>query len=401
MGTLDERLAAAVAHAYDHAPAFRALMDGAGLRPADIRGVADLPRIPVTSKDDLIRMQQENPPFGGWLAVPLGSLQRVYLSPGPIYDPHGTDDEEMLAAAVQALQAGGLAAGDRVLNAFLYHMVPDGLLLDEALRHLGATVVPMGPGNTDLQIKVMRDLGVNAYVGTPSFLDVIYKKVGDMGLPSEALPLRKAFFTAEPYPPALRQKFEGEYGLHTAQAYGTADLGLIAYEQAGVTGMVIPDNLIVEIADPQTGDSLPYGEVGEVVVTTFSRVYPLIRFGTGDLGVMAGGPRRLMALVGRSGEAVKVRGMFLHPNQLKAVAGAFPEIKQMAAVVTRQESRDVLTVQVELAEGRGALNREAFAENLKQALREQGRLRVDAVEFVEPGTIEPGQRLIRDERQWA
>jgi phenylacetate-CoA ligase len=306
----------------------------------------------------------------------------------------------MAAAAVQAFAAAGFQAGDRVLNTFLYHMVPAGLLIDAALRSLNITVVPMGPGSTELQIKVMLDLKTNAYVGTPSFLDTIYTKAAEMGLAAQALPLRKAFFTAEPYPPGLRAKYENEYGLKTAQAYGTADLGLIAYEKQGIDGMVIPNDLFVEIADPQTGASLPDGDVGEVVVTTFSPTYPLIRFATGDLGIMAPEPRRLLALVGRSGEAVKVRGMFLHPNQLKFVAQAFPAIKHLAAVVTRQENRDVLTLQIELGPDHGPSDRERLARDITEAMREKGRLRVDTVQWVEPGTISPEQRMIRDERQW-
>jgi phenylacetate-CoA ligase len=400
MSALDARLVEVVKHAYENAFAFRQIMDAANLTPGDIRSLADLPRIPVTSKDALAQMQQQNPPFGGWLAAPLASLQRIYVSPGPLYDPHGVGDDDMAATAAQAFRAGGFADGDRVLNTFLYHMVPAGLVIDKALRALNTTVVPVGPGNTDLQIKVMLDLKTNAYVGTPSFLDAIYARAAEMGLSAEALPLRKAFFTAEPYPPGLRAKFENEYKLKTAQAYGTADLGLIAYESQGIDGMVIADNLIVEIADPKTGESLPDGDVGEVVVTTFSLTYPLIRFATGDLGVMASGPRRLLALVGRSGEAVKVRGMFLHPNQLKVVAQAFSQINRIAAVVTRQENRDRLTLEVELTQDHGLSDTSDFAEILMRAMREKGRLRVDTVTFVEPGTIHPERRLIRDERHW-
>ena len=400
MSTYDERIAAIVAHAYENAPAFRRLMEGAGLRPEDVHGLDDLARVPVTTKDALIQMQQAEPPFGGWLAVPLSELRRVYISPGPIFDPHGRTDDDVIAAAVQAFRAGGLAAGDVVVNAFMYHMVPAGLWIDEALGRLGATVVPMGPGNTQLQIQVMRALGANAYVGTPSFLAVLCDKAAEMGLAPDALPLRKAYFTAEPYPPSLRARFEETCGLHTAQAYGTADLGLIAYEQADTEGMVVADNLVVEVADPQTGARLPFGEVGEVVVTTFNRAYPLIRFGTGDLGVMAPNPLRIMALVGRSGEAVKVRGMFLHPNQLRFVAGALPQVRAMGAVVRREGGRDVLTLEVELEAEHADAAGEALAAQLQQIVREKGRLRADAVTFVAAGTFTAERPLVRDERSW-
>lgn len=400
MSTLDERVVAAIYHAYEHAPAFQQIMDEANLKPASIRGVDDLHLIPITSKDKLVQMQQQKPPFGGWLAAPLESLQRIYVSPGPLYDPHGAEDNELIEAAIEAFRAGGFVAGDRVLNTFLYHMVPAGLLIDEALRLLGATVVPIGPGHSELQIKVMMDLQLNAFVGTPSFLNALYDTATKMGLSAEALPLRKAYFTAEPYPPSLRATFEKEYGLQTAQAYGTADLGLVAYESPGMEGMMIPSNLIVEIADSESGATFPDGEVGEVVVTTFSPTYPLIRFGTGDLGVMAPNPKRLMALVGRSGEAVKVRGMFLHPNQLRFVMAAFPQINNLVAVVTREKNRDVLTLQVCLADDHVVLDMEKFAEILTRAMREKGRLHVDAVEFAEMDTIDSEQRMILDKRQW-
>ncbi len=403
MPKLDEQVAAIVAHAYANAPGFKQVLDSAGVKPTEIKGVADLARVPVTSKDRLIEMQQQNPPFGGWVAVPPGKLRRIYLSPGPLYDAQGTTDESSLAAAVEAFKAGGLEPGDVVLNTFLYHLVPAGLLMDEGLHALGAVVVPLGPGNTDLLIKVMMDLRANAYVGTPSFLDIILSKAAQMNIPAGALPLRKAYFSAEPYPASLRQKFEGEFKLRTAQAYATADLGVVAYERIGQPGLYVPESLIVEIADPATGKTLPDGEVGEVVVTTFNQAYPLIRFGTGDLSVMEtlqeGGKtvRRLKALVGRSGEAVKVRGMFLHPNQLRAVLGAFPQVKHINAVVGQQGNQDTLTLHVELAEADA--DQAKFAETLKAAIRDQGRLRVDAVEFVAPGTIDPGGKMVRDERK--
>lgn len=399
MTELDRQLTLAVSHAYEKATAFRAIMDNAGLTPTDIQTVADLPRIPITSKDALIHMQQENPPFGGWLAVPVTQLQRIFFSPGPLYDPQGIYDETAAEAARQAFAALGLGLGDIALNTFLYHMVPAGLLLDEALRLLGVTVVPIGPGNSDLTLMVMMTLKANVFVGTPSFLDSIYSKALQMNMPPSALPLKKAFFTAEPYPAALREKFEGEYGLQTAQAYGTADLGLIGFERPGRTGLYIPDNLIVEIVDPENGRVLPDGELGEVIVTTFSRTYPLIRLGTGDLSIMEpdeAGERRLRGLYGRSGEAIKVRGMFLHPNQIKLVASAFPAIQLMTAVVTRLETQDVLAIHIQLAEGQEDVDRDKLSADVRAAVRQQAGLRVDTVEFV--SEIDPGKRLVRDER---
>ncbi|MCE7946269.1 MAG: phenylacetate--CoA ligase family protein [Chloroflexi bacterium CFX4] len=395
MSDLNSKLREAVQHAYANAPAFKQLMDGVGVAPTDIQGVDDLPKIPITSKDKLVQLQQANPPFGGWLAVPMSQLQRIYFSPGPLYDPQGFADVDGAQGAVQALQAGGFQAGDVALNTFLYHMVPAGLWLDEALRLSGITVVPLGPGNTDLLIMVMMTLKPNAYVGTPSFLETVYTRAAQMGITPT---FTKAFFTAEPYLPAQREKFEGDYKLRTSQAYGTADLGMVGFERDGKPGFYLPDTLIVEIADPETGKVLPDGEVGEVVVTTFNRAYPLIRFGTGDLSVAerdANGERFLRALVGRSGEALKVRGMFLHPNQLRLIGNAFPQVDAIAASVQRNNG-DHLFVQVMLAEGQSVEDIVAFKVRFGEVFKQLARLRADNIELVPSGTLKSGERSLKE-----
>jgi phenylacetate-CoA ligase len=384
-----------IAHAYTNAPAIKSMMDAAGVTPDMIQSTDDLRQIPVTSKDKLQEMQQENPPFGGFLAVPIRELKRIFLSPGPIYDPHGQDDEAAHDAATEAFQGAGFTADDIVLNTFLYHMVPAGLLMDEAITSMGAAVVPLGPGNTEIQIKVIMDLQVTAYAGTPSFLEIIYEKAEEMGIPPQHMPIKKAFFSAEPYFPHQRLKFEQEWSLLTAQAYATADLGIIAYEIPGEPGMFIPRNLIVQICDPETGEILPEGSPGEVVVTTMSRVYPLIRFGTGDLSIMEtvefnGEPRqKLLGLLGRSGDAIKVRGMFLHPNALKKAASEFEGIEKMQAVIGRDGARDTLTLHV--ISSNPNLDTDALAAAVKAA----GRLSVDEVKLVDD--IE-GRRMVRDTR---
>ncbi|MBI5927909.1 MAG: phenylacetate--CoA ligase family protein [Chloroflexi bacterium] len=392
MTDLDKRLKDHLGYAIDHAPAVQAIFEKAGLRADDVQTVADLQKLPVVSKDHFVEMQQANPPFGGWLGVPMERLQRIYLSPGPIFDPLGLDDAESFDDVELALSQAGFDKGDIVVNAFLYHMVPAGLFFDEGLRRVGAVTVPMGPGNTETQIKVMLDLKVAGYVGTPSFLAMILDKMTEMGIPKSAIPLKKAFFSAEPYPPSLRAKFEGDYGLKTSQAYATADLGIVAYEVYGEKGFILPKNLIVELVDPQTGQWVEEGTPGEVVVTSFSKVYPLLRFGTGDMAVMIPGAGRLFGLVGRSGEAVKVRGMFLHPNQLRFATASFVGIAGLQAVVTREGTYDHVTLKV--AQQAGATVDE---EALKAAIKQVAHLSINAVEFVE--TIE-GQRLIVDERIW-
>ncbi|MDW8300334.1 MAG: AMP-binding protein [Anaerolineae bacterium] len=395
MSDLNGKLREVIQHAYTNAPAFKQIMDSVGLSPSDIQGVDDLPKIPITSKDKLVQMQQANPPFGGWLAVPISKLQRIYFSPGPLYDPQGFDDTDGARSALQALQAAGFQAGDIALNTFLYHMVPAGLWLDEALRLAGVTVVPLGPGNTDLLIMVMTALKPTAYVGTPSFLETIYTRAAQMGVTPT---FTKAFFSAEPYLPAQRQKFEGEYKLRTSQAYGTADLGLIGFEREGKQGFYLVDNMIVEIADPETGKVLPDGEVGEVVVTTFNRAYPLIRFGTGDLSVAerdADGVRILRAIVGRSGEAIKVRGMFLHPNQLRLIGNAFPEVDGIAVTVQRSDG-DRLHVQLMLAEGQSVSDSVTFTVRFGEVFRQLARLRADSIEIVPHGTLKSGERSVKE-----
>ena len=392
MSDINQKLRDHLAYAYANASAVKALFDESGLKPEDIQTVADLPKLPVTSKDKFAEMQQNNPPFGGWLGVPIESLDRIYLSPGPIYDPFSLDDVAVLDDAENTLRHAGFGQGDIVINTFLYHLVPAGLLLDEAVRRTGATVVPLGPGNTEIQIKVMMDLNVTGYVGTPSFLSMILDKAVELGIPTEAIPLQKAFFSAEPYPPSLRAKFEGEYGMKTHQAYATADLGVVAYEVYGEAGFIIPENQVVELVDPETGEPVEEGTAGEVVVTKFDKTYPLIRFGTGDMALMLPGTGRLRGLVGRSGEAVKVRGMFLHPNQLRFAVGVFEGIAGLQAVVTRQDDRDRVTLRVVQKDGATV-----DPELLKKAVTDTARLTINHVDFVD--AID-GERLIVDQRTW-
>ncbi|MCY3976928.1 MAG: phenylacetate--CoA ligase family protein [Chloroflexi bacterium] len=399
MSDINERIRELIQHAYENAPAIRSLMDQAGVAPADIRGAEDLAKIPVLSKDSLVEIHQANPPFGGFLTIDPDDLPRIYISPGPIYDPQPppADPESMLAP----FRTIGIGRGDRVLNTFMYHLTPAGILLDEALRACGATVIPTGPGNTELQIMMMMALGASGFVGQPSYLMTLLDKAAEMGLGADAVPLKKALFSAEPYTPSQRERFEGEYGMKTTSAYGTADLGVIGYTREGAQGFCIMPSVYLQICDPETGAPLELGETGEIVATTLNKSYPLIRFGTGDLGALAAQRQcegqQLLGLFGRSGDAIKVRGMFLHPNQLQYAAMQFPEIKEIQVVITRPENRDVVTVNVELnegADGRG------LAEKLSALAQQAARLRIDAVNFVEAGVIEPGGRKIVDEREW-
>jgi phenylacetate-CoA ligase len=400
--TFDARLRELVAHAYAHAPAVTRMMDAAGVQPDHIVTAADLQKIPVTPKDRLPEIQRENPPFGGFLTVDPSALPRIYISPGPIYDPQpGLDDPY---AATAPFRSVGFTSGDRVLNTFMYHLTPAGLLIDEALRACGATVVPSGPGNTELQIMMMTSLGITGYVGTPSFLAIMLDKAADMGIPKEAIPIKKALFSAEPYTPAQRARFEGDYGMSTTSAYGTADLGFMAYTKPGVTGFCVITNYFLEICDPETGQNVEAGSTGEIVVTTFNKSYPLIRFGTGDLGALAPvvdpaceGQQQLLGLFGRSGDAIKVRGMFLHPNQILAAMSRITQVRHAQAVITREDNRDIVTLNIELHPGQSADQLEDAVTGYMQSM---ARLRVDHVVVVEPGVIDPTQRSVRDARQW-
>ena len=397
-----EQLKNIIAHGYQNAPALRKLMDEAGVTPGDIQSVADLPKIPITTKDQLVQMQQAEPPFGGWLTVPPPQLKRMFISPGPIFDPDGGHPSEAWSA--EAFAAIGIGPDDIVLNTFAYTMVPAGLAIDQALQSTGATVLPTGPGNTEPQVNIILNLGVTSYVGTPSFLKIIFEKAADLGVGREAIPIKKALFSAEPYPPSLRTYFEDDYGMITCQAYGTAELGFIAYDKTGEAALRVATNMIVEIADPETGQPMPAGETGQVVVTTFNETYPLVRLGTGDLSTFVGEidnegfHTHIKGWMGRVGDAVKVRGMFLHPLPLKAALAKFAGVGNLQAIVTRPDTRDQVRLRVEF-EG-SASEQESLREQLRIAASEASRLKVDVVEFVSPGNIEASARVIVDERSW-
>ncbi len=401
---LSQRLSEIVEYAYHNAPAVREKLDRAGVAPSQIRSLRDLERIPVTTKDELVRLQRANPPFGGFLTVPPESLQRIFFSPGPIYDPQAST-EEVSGAAATAFSALGFTKGDRVMNTFSYHLVPAGLLLDEALRQLGATVVPTGTGMTELLLQIMRDLKVTGYVGTPSFLMTLIKKAEELGYDFRRdFEVKRALVSAEMLPPSLRRSFEEDYGISISDCYGTADLGLLGYQCSHKVGMHIPEDMIVEIVDPATGKQLGPGEVGEVVVTPFNRTYPLIRFGTGDLSCYTDEPcpcgrtsYRLLGILGRVGDAVKVRGMFVHPRQMEEAISRFPQISRFQVIIGRVGHRDEMTLRVELAQD---VDREQLSQSIDRSIQEVCRLKVDRIEFLAQGTIPEEHKKLVDERVW-
>ena len=400
-----DRLRHIIQHAYTNAPAVKSILDAAGVSPDDIQTLADLDRIPVTSKDKVVELQAADPPFGGFLAVPLDTLQHVFFSPGPLYEPSA--EESAVMDTVRGMFAiAGFTAGDVVINTFGYHFIPTGLALDQVLTQIGATVIPAGVGNADLQLKMMLDLGVTGYVGSPSWLMALIEKAEERGLDfRRQFSLRRALVSAEPLPPALRQTFVEKYGLIVTNAYGTAELGFLAYNTEGGLPMRLLETPIIQVVDSETGQPVGPGEAGEVVVTTFNQTYPLIRFGTGDLAVnMDPAPgesrqeERSIILVGRVGDAVKVRGMFVHPNQLRFALAQIAGIARAQAVVTRPENRDQLALRVVLSDE--SLDREALTKQLGAAVQSACRVKVDRVEIVPADALPEDASVILDERTW-
>jgi len=402
---IDQKLREAIKAAYANAPAVKARFDKHGINPDEIRGVADLEKVPVLPKDELVRLQQTNPPFGGMLGLPLEQLTHICFSPGPLYEPLPDENDSAWEVARLSLQQAGFSAGDIVLNSLSYHLVPAGLLFDRALSRLGCTVVPGGTGNSDLQLKMMKDLSCTGYVGTPSFLMSLINKAVENGWDfKESFSLRKAIVTAEPLPPSLRQQLTETYGIFVVNAYGTAEFGLLGLNTGQGMAMELMPEPIVEVVDPDTGRRVGAGETGEVVATNFSRAYPLIRIGTGDMAMnvdpnpgSSSQEERSIILVGRSGDAAKVRGIFVHPNQLRFAAGQIPAIKAIQGVVSRPALKDQFGLRVEIEDG---ADLEVVSEQIKEAVRSLCRVRVDTVELLAAGNIKEGDPGMLDQRTW-
>ncbi|HVP69483.1 MAG TPA: AMP-binding protein [Anaeromyxobacteraceae bacterium] len=393
-----ERLHRTVTHAYAHAPRARRLLEGAGLAPGDVRGLDDLVRIPVFRKDALPAAQAEEPPFGGLLAVDPGRLARIFMSPGPIYDPQGASDDYWRFR--HALVAAGFRKGEVAHNAASYHLTPLGFMLDAGARAVGCAVVPAGVGQAELQVKVAAHLRSTAYLGLPSFLHALLVKGRELGT---RLSFETAFVIAEMLPESLRAELEGDFGVRVLQGYGTADLGCLAYECPDKGGWHVHPDAIVEVLDLETGKPAPPGQPGEVVGTLFDVAYPLLRFATGDLSALGPEERcacgrttpKLAGLLGRVGDGVKVRGMFVRAGQIAEVVKRFPEVTRWQAVVTREQHLDRLEYLVEVGPGVDA----SLATRLAEALREEVKVRGE-VRAVGAGQIPEGAKRIDDRRVW-
>jgi phenylacetate-CoA ligase len=393
-------LAAQVTHAKTHASAFAASLRG--VDAAQITSRAALATLPVIRKHELLEQQRaaDAPDvFGGFSALGWGTASqralRVFASPGPIYEPEGGGADYWRMA--RALFAAGLRASDLVHNTFSYHFTPAGAMMESGAFALGCTVFPGGTGQTEQQVQAMAALKPAAYIGTPSFLKIILEKADELKL---ALPsLTKASVGGEAFPPSLRDWLLAR-GITAYQSYGTADLGLVAYETSAREGLVIDEGVIVEIVRPGTGEPLPDGDVGEVVVTTLNPGYPLIRFGTGDLSAVLAGAcptgrtnTRIKGWMGRADQTAKVRGMFVHPAQVAEIARRHPEVRKARLVVSGEMANDRMALHVEVA-GKS----EGLAKHLADSVREITKLRAE-VTLCEPGSLPNDGKVIADIRR--
>ncbi|MFO7568172.1 MAG: AMP-binding protein [Smithellaceae bacterium] len=397
----DQALAAMVRLGYKKSAELKKVLDGHQVNPAKIKTREDLEILPVTSREKLVDMEMKDTPFAG-LHNPSVPIDRIFTSPGPVYEPHLSETDILWA---RAFFAAGIGPGDIALNAFSYHLVAAGLTFHNGLRNVGATVVPSGTSSSQIQVQLIKDLNVTAYVGTPSFLMAIINQSKEMGYNfKKDFCVRKACFAAEPLLPQLREAFEKEYGIDTYQMYGATEVGDVAYECSKKSGWHICEETIVEIVDPATGKNVAPGELGEVVVTRLNAIFFLLRFGTGDLSRMitdqcACGRTsyRLAGIAGRVGDAVKVRGLFIAPSQLKVVSAKFNHLP-MQAVVSRKGHEDVLTLRLEKTDQQ--VSAKAWEEKFKKAFREICTVKIDAIEYAAGGSMTPDQKLIIDERQW-
>ena len=398
------RLATQIAHAQRAAPAFaRVLRD---VDPAAVTSRAALARLPVTRKHELLERQKADRGidlFGGHAAIGWGAArkpeqraQRVFCSPGPIYEPegHGTDYWRM----GRALFAAGFRAGDLVHNAFSYHFTPAGAMMDSGAHAVGCTVFPAGTGQTEMQVQTIADMQPDGYIGTPSFLKLLLEKADELGIRPASL--KKASVGGEAFPPSLRDWFRAR-GIEVYQSYGTADLGLVAYETSAREGLVVDEGVMLEIVRPGTGDPVPEGDVGEVVVTTFNPDYPLIRFGTGDLSAVLAGPcptgrtnTRIKGWLGRADQTTKVRGMFVHPGQVAEIVRRHPAVKKARLVVSGVMADDRMRLDVEV-EGRP----EGLADKIAESIRDVTKLRGE-VALCAVGSLANDGKVIEDVRRY-
>lgn len=384
-----------IAHAKSAAPYFSELLKD--VDPAAVRDRKALAHLPVTRKSALIDLQKAAPPFAGMTTVAVGGLSRVFASPGPIYDPQGGRGDFWRFG--RALYAAGFRRGDLVHNTFSYHFTPAGFMMDLGAQAIGCAVFPAGVGQTEMQVATIADLKPSAYAGTPSFLKILLERAEE--LKADVSSLKKASVGGEALLPPVREWLKAR-GIEVRQSYGSADLGLIAYETEPMGGLIIDEGVIVEILRPGTGDPVQPGEVGEVVVTTLCSEYPLIRFATGDLSALAAGKSpcgrtnmRIKGWMGRADQTTKVKGMFVHPSQVNDVIKRHPEITRARLTVDHDaEKNDRMTLRCEVR------NRsDSLAQAIAASLRDICKLRGE-VEFTEAGSLPNDGKVIEDLRKY-
>ena len=365
----------------------------------DPDGVTDrtaLAALPVLRKSDLPALQKADPPFGGLVPASPGAFGRLFTSPGPIYEPEGREDDPWRAA--RGLHAMGLRARDVVLNTFSYHMTPGGFLMDSGARALGCAVIPAGPGNTEAQLDLIEAFRPNVYAGTPDFLKILLDAAAEKG--RDVSSIKKAGVSGAAFPKSLQAAF-AERGIIAHQAYATADVGFIAYETGTHDGLVVNEDIILEIVRPGTGDPVAPGEVGEIVITTLDQHHPVIRLALGDLTAQMDEPSpcgrtniRIRGWMGRADQTTKVKGMFVRPEQIAAVLAAHPQIGKARLVVTREGESDAMTLQCETENGDDALA-QAVGASLQNILKLRGK-----VSFTPPGSLPNDGKVIADERSY-
>lgn len=381
-------------HAQTRAPGFGRILDG--VDASTIKDRAALAALPITRKSDLPALQPKDAPFAGLNATPLGALARIFQSPGPIYDPEGRSDDWWRMG--RAFFAAGFRAGDVIHNCLSYHLTPGGFMFDGGARACGCAVVPAGVGQSEAQVRAIADIRPTGYAGTPSFLKILIEKAAEMEV--DVSSITRALVSGEALPGALRDWF-GERGIEVLQCYASADLGLIAYESDAREGMVVAEDIIVEIVRPGTGDPVAEDEVGEVVVTSLNLDYPLVRFATGDLSAYLPGQSpcgrtnwRIRGWMGRADQTTKIKGMFVHPHQIADVARRHPEIAKARLVVTRENDVDVMTLICETASAR--FDGDAVAASLQSVCKLRGTVKAAA-----PGSQPNDGKVIDDQRSYS
>ena len=384
-----------VGNAISNAAGFASIL--AGVDPASITTRAALAGLPVTRKSDLKALQRAALPFGGLTAKKPGQMRKIFMSPGPIYEPEGRRDDYWRSA--RAMFAAGFRAGDILFNTFSYHLTPAGSMLESGAMKLGCAVIPAGVGNTEQQIEAIEDLEPTAYVGTAGFLRILVEKFIELKKP---FPIKRAVTGGDALSPSLRQWLKSNGLDQVLQFYGTADLGTISYESAAMEGMIVDEELILEIVRPGTGDPVAPGEVGEIVVTTLNPDYPLIRFGTGDLSALLPGispcgrtNTRIKGWMGRADQTTKVKGMFVQPGQVAAVINRHPEIVRARLVIEGEMANDRMTLRCETASAPAAALIEAIAASLRDVTKLRGE-----VELLAPGALPNDGRVIDDLRKY-